>query len=263
MANGPNHPWTCVGDDDQSIDGWRGATLDNLKRLPQDFPTLKIIKLEQNYRSTNAILRAANAVIGPNPKLFPKTLWSAPGEGEPVRVLACDHEEHEAERAVARTQALRAQGASWRDCAILYRANHQSRAFEGALRKAQIPYRVCGGTSFFDRAEIKDLCAWLRLLANEDDDPAFLRAATTPRRGAAAHAAPAAGGGADGGADQHPGRARAGPGRGHALDPARSQGAGVAARDAGRPQRGGCCRSSPTPMAMRRRWLRASRRSGA
>ncbi|MFN4103551.1 MAG: ATP-dependent helicase [Tepidimonas sp.] len=179
----PEPHLTCVGDDDQSIYGWRGATLDNLKRLPLDFPTLKIIKLEQNYRSTNAILRAANAVIGPNPKLFPKTLWSALGEGEPVRVLACDHEEHEAERAVARIQTLRAQGAAWRDCAILYRANHQSRAFEVALRKAQIPYRVSGGTSFFDRAEIKDLCAWLRLLANEDDDPAFLRAVTTPRRG--------------------------------------------------------------------------------
>ncbi|MEW6694933.1 MAG: UvrD-helicase domain-containing protein [Pseudomonadota bacterium] len=174
---------TCVGDDDQSIYGWRGATLDNLRRLPQDFPTLKVIKLEQNYRSTNAILRAANAVIGPNPKLFPKTLWSALGEGEPVRVLACDHEEHEAERAVARIQGLRAQGAAWRDCAILYRANHQSRAFEVALRKANIPYKVSGGTSFFDRTEIKDLCAWLRLLANENDDPAFLRAVTTPRRG--------------------------------------------------------------------------------
>ncbi|WP_058615979.1 ATP-dependent helicase [Tepidimonas taiwanensis] len=179
----PDPRLTCVGDDDQSIYGWRGATLDNLRRLPQDFPTLTVIKLEQNYRSTNAILRAANAVIGPNPKLFPKTLWSALGEGEPVRVLACDHEEHEAERAVARIQGLRAQGAAWRDFAILYRANHQSRAFEVALRRANIPYKVSGGTSFFDRAEIKDLCAWLRLLANENDDPAFLRAITTPKRG--------------------------------------------------------------------------------
>ncbi|MFN3956954.1 MAG: ATP-dependent helicase [Tepidimonas ignava] len=179
----PNPPLTCVGDDDQSIYGWRGATLDNLRRLPQDFPTLKIIKLEQNYRSTNAILRAANAVIGPNPKLFPKTLWSALGEGEPVRVVACDHEEHEAERAVAHIQGQRVRGAAWRDCAILYRANHQSRAFEVALRRAGIPYKVSGGTGFFERAEIKDLCAWLRLLANEDDDPAFLRAVTTPKRG--------------------------------------------------------------------------------
>jgi ATP-dependent DNA helicase Rep len=182
--------FTAVGDDDQSIYGWRGATLDNLKRLPIDFPSLKVVKLEQNYRSTSAILRAANNVIGPNPKLFPKTLWSDLGEGEPVRVLVCDHEEHEAERAVARIQSLRAQGASaggdkraFKDFAILYRANHQSRSLEAALRKAQIPYKVSGGQSFFDRAEIKDLCGWLRLIVNNDDDPAFLRAVTTPKRG--------------------------------------------------------------------------------
>jgi ATP-dependent DNA helicase Rep len=183
--------FTAVGDDDQSIYGWRGATLDNLKRLPQDFPALKVITLEQNYRSTSAILRAANAVIGPNPKLYPKTLWSDLGEGEPVRVLACDNEDHEAERVVARIQSIRAgTGAAgagshkrFKDFAVLYRANHQARALETALRKAQIPYKVSGGTSFFDRAEIKDLCAWLRLLVNADDDPAFLRAVTTPKRG--------------------------------------------------------------------------------
>ncbi len=177
--------FTAVGDDDQSIYGWRGATLDNLKRLPQDFPALKVIKLEQNYRSTGAILRAANHVIGPNPKLFPKTLWSDLGEGEPVRVVDADNEEHEAERAVARIQSLRANSPhkEWRDFAILYRANHMARAFEQSLRKANIPYKVSGGQSFFDRAEIRDLCAWLRLLVNNDDDPAFLRAATTPKRG--------------------------------------------------------------------------------
>ncbi len=176
---------TAVGDDDQSIYGWRGATLDNLKRLPQDFSALKVIKLEQNYRSTGAILRAANHVIGPNPKLYPKTLWSELGEGEPVRVSAADHEEHEAERCVARIQGLYAQSAApqWRDFAILYRANHLARVFEQALRRAQIPYSVSGGQGFFDRAEIRDLCAWLRLLANPDDDPAFLRAATTPKSG--------------------------------------------------------------------------------
>ena len=177
--------FTAVGDDDQSIYGWRGATLDNLKRLPLDFPALKVIKLEQNYRSTSAILRAANNVIGPNPKLFPKTLWSELGEGEPVRVAACDNEDHEAERAVARIQSLRAnhRHKAFKDFAILYRANHQARALETALRRAQIPYKVSGGQSFFDRAEIKDLCAWLRLLVNNDDDPAFLRAVTTPKRG--------------------------------------------------------------------------------
>ncbi|MDP2367340.1 ATP-dependent helicase [Rhodoferax sp.] len=185
--------FTAVGDDDQSIYGWRGATLDNLKSLPLDYPSLKVIKLEQNYRSTSAILRAANNVIGPNPKLFPKNLWSDLGEGEPVRVVDADNEAHEAERAVARIQSLRAgqdagatsatQYKELRDFAILYRANHQARVFEQALRKAQIPYKVSGGTSFFDRAEIKDLCGWFRLWINDDDDPAFLRAVTTPKRG--------------------------------------------------------------------------------
>ena len=188
---------TAVGDDDQSIYGWRGATLDNLKKLPTDFPNLKVIKLEQNYRSTSLILQAANNVIGANPKLFPKNLWSDLGAGEPVRVIDADNEEHEAERAVARIQALIAgnlvlandnttpapQYKAFRDFAILYRANHMAKPFEKAFRKAQIPYKVSGGTGFFDRAEIKDLCAWFRLWINNDDDPAFLRAVTTPKRG--------------------------------------------------------------------------------
>ena len=186
--------FTAVGDDDQSIYGWRGATIDNLKRLPQEYPTLKVIALEQNYRSTGNILRAANMVIGHNPKLFEKKVWSAFGDGEPVRVIESDSEEHEAERAVARIQALRGGGTAGasvsggaevelKDFAVLYRANHQARVFENALRKASIPYKVSGGQSFFDRAEIKDLCAWLRLLVNNDDDPAFLRAVNTPKRG--------------------------------------------------------------------------------
>ncbi len=192
--------FTAVGDDDQSIYGWRGATIDNLKRLPQDYPALKVIALEQNYRSTGNILSAANNVIGNNPKLFEKKLWSAFGDGEPVRVIESDTEEHEAERTVARIQALRGGGAAgaaitsgespsggveveFRSFAVLYRANHQARVFEKALRKAGMPYKVSGGTSFFDRAEIKDLCAWLRLLVNHDDDPAFLRAVSTPKRG--------------------------------------------------------------------------------
>ncbi|HEX6704393.1 MAG TPA: UvrD-helicase domain-containing protein [Albitalea sp.] len=186
--------FTAVGDDDQSIYGWRGATIDNLRRLPQEFPQLKVIPLEQNYRSTGHILRAANAVIGHNPKLFEKKLWSDFGDGEPVRLVECDGEEHEAERAVARIQSLRANAGAagyaagggevqLKDFAILYRANHQAKVFEKALRKASLPYRVSGGQSFFDRAEIKDLCAWLRLLVNNDDDPAFLRAVTTPKRG--------------------------------------------------------------------------------
>ena len=182
--------FTAVGDDDQSIYGWRGATIENLKRLPQDYPSLKVIPLEQNYRSTGAILRAANHVIAANPKIFPKKLWSEHGDGEPVQLLECDGEEHEAERAVARINALRGRAAAsgqpavrLADIAILYRANHQARVFEQKLRAAQIPYKVSGGQSFFDRAEIRDLCAWLRLLVNADDDPAFLRAIATPRRG--------------------------------------------------------------------------------
>jgi len=178
--------FTAVGDDDQSIYGWRGATLENLKSLQTDYPSLQVIALEQNYRSTSAILRAANHVIAANPKLFEKKLWSDLGEGEAVAVLAGDDEAHEAERAVARLKAKKeADGANghWSDCAILYRANHQAKVFEQALRRAQIPYKVSGGQSFFDRAEIKDLCAWLRLLVNEDDDPAFLRAVATPKRG--------------------------------------------------------------------------------
>ncbi len=182
---GPQGVFTAVGDDDQSIYGWRGATIENLRRLPQDYPSLQVIPLEQNYRSTGHILRAANAVIAKNPKIFEKKLWSEFGDGEPVRVAECDSEEHEAERAVSRIQALRAQDGRLKlaDFAVLYRANHQARVFEQKLRAAQIPYKVSGGQSFFDRAEIKDLCAWLRLLVNGDDDPAFLRAVTTPKRG--------------------------------------------------------------------------------
>ena len=186
--------FTAVGDDDQSIYGWRGATIDNLRRLPQDWPDLKVIPLEQNYRSTGNILRAANNVIAGNPKLFEKKLWSEFGDGDPVRLIECDGEEHEAERALAFIQGLRAQGGAiaddrttgqvkFSDFAILYRANHLARVFEKKLRSANIPYKVSGGQSFFDRAEIKDLCAWLRLLVNQDDDPAFLRAVTTPKRG--------------------------------------------------------------------------------
>ena len=187
--------FTAVGDDDQSIYGWRGATVDNLRRLPQDFVGLKVIALEQNYRSTGSILRAANAVISHNPKLFEKRLWSAFGDGDPVALVECDGEEHEAQRAVARIQSLRASGGGlgasgraadavrFKDFAVLYRANHQARVFEKALRKVGIPYKVSGGQSFFDRVEIRDLCAWLRLLVNGNDDPAFLRAVATPKRG--------------------------------------------------------------------------------
>nr|WP_314229140.1 DNA helicase Rep [uncultured Kingella sp.] len=176
--------FTAVGDDDQSIYAWRGANMENLRRLQEDYPQLKIIKLEQNYRSTARILKVANHVIANNPKLFPKTLWSQLGEGEVVRVVACQSETHEAEfvaQQIARNKLI--YGANFADFAILYRGNHQARLFEDALRAARIPYQISGGQSFYDKAEIKDVLAYLRLLANPDDDPAFLRAATTPKRG--------------------------------------------------------------------------------
>ncbi|MFA7496714.1 MAG: UvrD-helicase domain-containing protein [Acidithiobacillus sp.] len=175
---------TAVGDDDQSIYSWRGASVDNLQRLAQDFPNLKLIKLEQNYRSTGRILHAANAVIAQNPHVFEKKLWSTLGDGHALRALRCNDETDEAEQvvnAILRDRFQR-QG-EYRDYAILYRSNHQARPFEAALRNARIPYQISGGLSFFERSEIKDFLAYLRLLNNPDDDPAFLRAVNTPRRG--------------------------------------------------------------------------------
>ncbi|MDR1350126.1 MAG: UvrD-helicase domain-containing protein [Zoogloeaceae bacterium] len=175
--------FTAVGDDDQSIYGWRGADIANMGRLAEEFPQLKIIKLEQNYRSTLRILSAANHVIAHNAKLFEKKLWSDRGHGEAVSVTVCPDNEREAQSVVTRLQAHRLthQG-KWSDYAILYRSNHLARLFEQQLRDQRIPYALSGGLSFFDKAEIKDVLAWLRLLANPDDDPAFIRAATTPRR---------------------------------------------------------------------------------
>ncbi|QMT32896.1 UvrD-helicase domain-containing protein [Conchiformibius steedae DSM 2580] len=178
--------FTVVGDDDQSIYAWRGADMENLKRLQQDYPQLKIIKLEQNYRSSARILRVANGLIANNPKLFAKTLWSQLGEGDAVRVVACQNEEHEADyvaRQIVLYKLTRGEKGRYADCAVLYRSNHQARLFEEALRAARIPYRVSGGQSFFDKTEIKDILAYLRLLANPNDNPAFLRAATTPKCG--------------------------------------------------------------------------------
>ncbi|MFL6624339.1 MAG: UvrD-helicase domain-containing protein [Sulfurifustis sp.] len=176
--------FTAVGDDDQAIYAWRGASVENLARLRDDYPQLKVIKLEQNYRSTTRILQAANTLIANNPKLYEKRLWSELGSGEPPLVIAMRDEEHEAESVVMRIVAHRVQcGAKFSDYAILYRGNHQARVFEQYLRNQRIPYRLSGGQSFFERAEIKDLVSYLRLIANVDDDPAFIRAVTTPRRG--------------------------------------------------------------------------------
>ena len=184
LLAGPRAAFTAVGDDDQSIYGWRGATLDNLDRLGRDHPGLKVIKLEQNYRSSQRILEAANRLIAGHPKLYAKTLWSALGVGEPLTVVACENDEQEAESVVARLSAARFERRGrWADYAVLYRGNHQARVVEQALRNAKVPYVLSGGQSFFERAEIRDLLAWLRLLANDEDDPAFIRAVTTPRRG--------------------------------------------------------------------------------
>lgn len=176
--------FTAVGDDDQAIYAWRGATIENLKTLQVDFPDLKIIKLEQNYRSTTRILQAANAVIGNNPKLFEKSLWSEHGLGDPIKVMAMNDDEHEAEQVAIMLSAHKFERRTkFSDYAILYRGNHQARIIEQALRKERIPYTISGGQSFFDRAEIKDIISYLRLIANADDDPAFIRAVTTPKRG--------------------------------------------------------------------------------
>ncbi len=180
---GPRGALTVVGDDDQSIYAWRGARPENLARLKEDFPTLKVVMLEQNYRSSGRILGLANALIAHNTHLFEKRLWCAHGEGELPRVITCRDEAHEAERVVSEILHRRfADKANYGDFAILYRGNHQARLFEQALREHDIPYFLSGGTSFFARAEIKDVMAYMRLLANPEDDAAFLRIVNTPRR---------------------------------------------------------------------------------
>ena len=180
----PRASFTAVGDDDQSIYGWRGADIENLRQLRDDYPNLHVVKLEQNYRSTTRILAAANAVIAHNPKIFEKKLWSDRGHGEAIQAVACRDGEHEAEWVVGKLMAHRFEHrGKWADYAILYRGNYQAKAFEQQLRAHKVPYVLSGGQSFFDRAEIKDLTSYLRLLANSDDDPAFIRAVTTPKRG--------------------------------------------------------------------------------
>ena len=181
---GSSTPFTAVGDDDQAIYGWRGATVDNLACLPRDYPDLKVVKLEQNYRSTVRILRCANALIANNPKLFDKRLWSDLPNGDAIRVVPAADDEAEAEAVVRRLSALKFERrAKFSDFAILYRGNHQARVFETALRGQNMPYDVSGGQSLFDKAEVKDFVAYLRLIANDDDDPAFVRAVTSPKRG--------------------------------------------------------------------------------
>ena len=175
---------TVVGDDDQSIYAWRGASIENLHNLRNDYAKLRVIKLEQNYRSSQRILRVANHLINHNTKVFEKRLWSDHGIGDPIRIYAARDDEHEAESVVMKLMSHKFEHRTkYSDYAILYRSNHLSRAFEEQLRAQRVPYTVSGGTSFFERAEIKDITAYLRLIANPDDDPAFIRAITTPKRG--------------------------------------------------------------------------------
>ncbi len=174
---------TVVGDDDQSIYSWRGARPENLNQLQTDFPSLKVVKLEQNYRSTGRILKAANCVISNNPHVFDKTLWSDMGFGEPIRVVFNADEDAECDRVATEIldQHLRVRR-SFKDFAILYRGNHQARLLELKLQSYQIPYKLNGGTSFFGRAEIKDIMSYMKVLVNPDDDNAFLRIINLPRR---------------------------------------------------------------------------------
>jgi ATP-dependent DNA helicase Rep len=207
---GPAGNFTCVGDDDQSIYAWRGANPENLSQLARDYPALRVVKLEQNYRCSNRVLRAANALIAHNPHEHPKRLWSAEPDGERIRVWECRDGEHEAEKVAAEIQFLHtARGAPWSDFCVLFRGNHQSRALEKALHTARgsggcrgtarrsrstarralekalqllrVPYHLSGGTAFLDRGEVKDALAWLRLIANPEDDAAFLRAVQAPK----------------------------------------------------------------------------------
>ncbi|KMV74315.1 DNA helicase Rep [Rosenbergiella epipactidis] len=175
--------FTVVGDDDQSIYSWRGARPQNLVLLKEDFPQLDVIKLEQNYRSSQRILRAANILIANNPHVFEKKLFSQLGEGDKLKVIHTNNEDHEAERVAGELIAHHfINKTAYRDYAILYRGNHQSRVFEKLLMQNRIPYRISGGNSFFSRPEIKDILSYLRLMTNVDDDSAFLRIVNTPRR---------------------------------------------------------------------------------
>lgn len=176
--------FTAVGDDDQAIYAWRGATVENLQQLAVDYPQLKLIKLEQNYRSSQRILETANNVIGHNPVVFGKKLWSELGIGEGIVIKDCDDEQAESQWVGISLSAEKFERkCQWGDFAVLYRSNQQARLIEQQLRDLRIPYVMSGGQSFFDKAEIRDILAYIRLIANHDDDPAFIRAATTPRRG--------------------------------------------------------------------------------
>ena len=183
LLAGARKQLTVVGDDDQSIYAWRGAKPENIAQLQEDYPNLKMVKLEQNYRSTSRILESANQLISNNPHLFEKKLWSALGEGEKIRIIPCRTAEHEVETVIGEIMKYTFRDkAQYQQMAILYRSNHQSRLFERYLRSNNIAYKISGGTSFFERAEVKDILSYLRLICNTADDAAFLRVINTPKR---------------------------------------------------------------------------------
>ncbi|MCI0913014.1 MULTISPECIES: DNA helicase Rep [Pseudomonas] len=183
MLIGMRNQFTVVGDDDQSIYAWRGARPENLMLLKEDYPSLKIVMLEQNYRSTSRILRCANVLIANNPHAFEKQLWSEMGVGDEIRVIRCKNEDAEAERVAMEILTLHLRtNRPYSDFAILYRGNYQAKLIELKLQHHQVPYRLSGGNSFFGRQEVKDLMAYLRLLVNPDDDNAYLRVINVPRR---------------------------------------------------------------------------------
>ena len=183
LLAGARKELTVVGDDDQSIYAWRGAKPENIAQLQEDYPTLKLVKLEQNYRSTSRILESANHLIANNEHLFEKKLWSALGEGEKIRIIPCRNAEHEIETIIGEIMKYTFRDkAQYGQMAVLYRSNHQSRLFERYLRSNNIAYKISGGTSFFERAEVKDILAYLRLIGNTADDAAFLRVVNTPKR---------------------------------------------------------------------------------
>ncbi|MFQ3577826.1 MAG: 3'-5' exonuclease [Verrucomicrobiia bacterium] len=182
LVNDP--PNICVvGDDDQSIYGWRGAEISNIIDFERYFPSPKVIRLEQNYRSTEGILQTANGLIRHNPRRRPKNLWSQKGAGRPIQLVSAQDEKEEAAYVADQLHALRREGAAWEQCAVLFRMNLQARPFEEEFRRCKIPYRIIGARSFFDKREVKDLLAWLKSLLNPGDDISLLRALTAPNRG--------------------------------------------------------------------------------
>ncbi|KXS34316.1 MAG: DNA helicase II [Pseudomonadota bacterium] len=183
LLSGQDNIVTIVGDDDQSIYGWRGARVENIQQFLDDYPAAMTIRLEQNYRSTGNILRAANSVIANNSDRLGKDLWTEGNEGEPISLYAAFNEMDEARYIVGRIEEWRDQGGALQDVALLYRSNAQSRVLEEALLHARLPYRIYGGLRFFERQEIKDALAYLRLVSNRDDDAAIERVINTPTRG--------------------------------------------------------------------------------